>query len=428
MLETNPRAAPNSMWAALLAVYIATALLFSIIQPLGRAPDETAHMQYATFLADNARLPIWKEAGGGEAGYEAQHPPLYYLYTAIFYRLASPLSENWRWHVARWAMILVGCALFFLCRRFFLELFESNDDAFPTRAFAATATVMLMPLTILYTCYANPDGMTLLWVAAGLYLSWKSTMSADWKLLAALGIVCGLAALTKLSGAPIVVIALLAQFGRDSFSSPLKRISIVLLAFVATCGWWYLRSLFLYGTPFIHTQGKLGTGLTMAAQSGFAGTMWFTWRETFLSTWAQRGWFPNGFWTISLYGIVIVAILLAAFGLWKMHRAQDAALRRALNLSGVLLILVFFGHQWAFWTMDVEFNAGGRYMLVAMPAIAMLLISGLSTWPKHRVILLVWLIALPIMNAVSAWNIDTVLNPRYAPEWKTFQFPPGEEP
>ncbi|MFQ5808732.1 MAG: hypothetical protein ACE5JM_03845, partial [Armatimonadota bacterium] len=34
------------------------------------------------------------------------------------------------------------------------------------------------------------------------------------------------------------------------------------------------------------------------------------------------------------------------------------------------------------------------------------------------------LTALLTMNVVSAWNILTVLNPRYAPGWEVFHFPP----
>jgi tellurite resistance protein TehA-like permease len=76
----------------------------------------------------------------------------------------------------------------------------------------------------------------------------------------------------------------------------------------------------------------------------------------------------------------------------------------------------------------VEFNAGGRYMLVGMFAIALLLVAGTSfaAW-QRRILWPVWLVGIVLMNLLSAWNIDTVLNPRYAPNWQTFHFPPGEE-
>lgn len=432
-------------WVILLIGYLLTGLLFSIIQPLGRAPDEPAHMQYVAYLSEQKKFPIWQEHGGGEAGYESQQPPLFYLYSASVYNLTSSLSENWRWHINRWAMLLVGCALFAVCYCFFESLFGRKNQK---HIFIATATVMLMPLTILYTSHVNPDGFTLLWVALGLFLAWRSSVKPPTLCdLILLGVVCGFAALSKLSGAPILLIALITQLWHiksPSTSSsaptalhPWLRILIITLSFLATCGWWYIRSILLYGSAFIHTAGKLGTGTDMAERKGIIKTALFTWSETFLSTWIQRGWLPVGFWSLLFYSIIIVIVLFAVFGLQKARTTRTLTSTEAadaqwlaIKLSCLLVVLVFLGHQWAFWTVDVEFNAGGRYILVAMPAIAALLTLGLSPFPVRwrQALLGIWLCALPIMSIVSAWNIDTVLNPRYAPDWEIFQFPPGESP
>jgi 4-amino-4-deoxy-L-arabinose transferase-like glycosyltransferase len=437
------------LWLGLFAVYAFFAVGFSIIQPLGRTPDEAAHVQYAKFLSDNSRLPLWQAEGGGEAGYEAQHPPLYYSLMAVVYRATAFMEARWRWQTLRWATILfIGVPLFFVCHRFFMELFASQSSAF-----AATATVVLMPLTLLYTGYVNPDGMTALWVTIALYLSWKAATQAsdskpDLKVSVLLGAVCGLALLTKLSGFPALMIALWAQLraapqsGEATFASPsrLLRCVVTLTSCLLVCGWWYIRSAMLYGSPFIHTEGKLGTGLKLAERTNLFHAAWFTWRETFLSTWAQRGWFLAGAWEYFLYAALCALLLTSAYELWRFRSpsgnesrdrivADEARLRVALLLSAVLIVLIFLGQQWAFWTQDVEFNAGGRYMLSALAGIAILAIAGWSSYaPKvKRVLLGTWLGVLILMNLVSAWNIDTVLNPTYAPNWQYFHFPPGEE-
>lgn len=436
-------------WFLLLALYLATAFGLSIIQPLGRTPDEAAHMQYVRFLSQEKRLPLWQEQGGGEAGYEAQHPPLFYALAAGLYQLAAPLPENWRWQVLRWALISIGVALFFLCRRFFRALLVTE-----TATLAATATVLLMPITILYTGYINPDGLVLLWTTLAFFLSWQAaTRPTSWRGFALLGAVCGLAILTKLSGTPALCLAvwgaLISPSPSPESRAPARNALMVLAAAIVVCGWWLARSFVLYGTPFIHTRGKLGTGLDLAAQTSFTNALFLTWRETFLSTWAQRGWFPSGPLEYAFYGIIIVLLALACVGLWRRGRTapseslnpsqpdaqHEANLSVALRMALVLLALIFAGQQMAFWTQDVEFNAGGRYLLAAIAGLALIVVSGVSAWPPlnrnpraRRILWTLWIGALMAMNLASAWNIDTNLNPKYAPDWEIFQFVPGEAP
>lgn len=437
--SSRPTGTPRWAWGVLLGVYLALAFTYSVIQPLGRCPDELAHVQYVQFLANEGRLPYWQAHGGGEAGYEAQHPPLYYAVMAVVYKAATPLEERWRWHVLRWATILLlGLPMFAICRRFFEEVLNRA----PRLAFAATASVMLMPLVQLYTCHTNPDGLAMVWMTLTLYLSWRAAthrLAADssiaWPEGVWLGAVAGLAALTKLSAAPALVVALGGQLCGGFRREHWRPLAATLVTFVAVCGWYFARNAFLYGTPFIHTQGLMGTGLQAALHTSFWQFAWLTWRNTYLSSWAQIGWFPSGFWSTPLYGVVVLMTLLAAVGLVRQRRAPQAEelpgepepLRRALNLSGLALALVFLGHQWAYWTMDVEFNAGGRYILVAMMGLVLLLLVGVRLCLRQAVrpVIWGWLVALLVMNQVSVWCIWAVLNPRYAPGWQIFYFPPG---
>jgi hypothetical protein len=433
---------PRWAWTLLLAVCLLLALTYSIIQPLGRCPDELAHVQYVQFLANEGRLPYWQAHGGGEAGYEAQHPPLYYAIMAVVYKAATPLEERWRWHVLRWATILLlGLPMFAISRRFFSEALTAS----PCLPFVATASVMLMPLVQLYTCHTNPDGLAMVWMTLALYLSWRAAarrIAADAEAVAIpwqeglwLGLVAGLAALTKLSAAPALFVALAGQLYGGIRREHWRPLAATIATFLAVCGWYYARNAFLYGTPFIHTQGLMGTGLEAAMRTSFWQFAWLTWRNTYLSSWAQIGWFPPGFWNTLLYGVVVAMSLLALAGLVRQKRLRQQAdlqgerepLRRALNLSGLALALVFLGHQWAYWTMDVEFNAGGRYILVAMAGLVLLLLVGvrLCLGQAARPVFRGWLVALLVMNQVSVWCIWAVLNPRYAPGWQVFHFPPG---
>lgn len=447
---------PRWAWSLLLVVYLLFAFIFSIIQPLGRTPDEAAHVTYAKFLAQNHRLPIFDAMGGGEAGYEAQHPPLYYAAMAVVYGLSGFLAENWRWHAMRWATILLlGLPMFVICRRFFTEALskrgpcatadpddhqdgcEVEDNAI--LPFIATASVMLMPLTLLYTGYINPDGAAMVFATLTLWLAWRLRLCApNPRQAAILGIVAGLGALCKVSAAPALAIALLAhvrprQGLRKGYRVAWADLGLTLAAFAVTAGWWYARNWYLYRSPLVHTTGMMGSGLEVAMRYSFWQFAWLTWRETYLSTWVQRGWFYGDFWNALLYGIIIAMTIMAIVGLIRNKcvtksetgAASPTHLRSALNFSGLLLALVFIGHQWAYWTVDVEFNAGGRYILVAMMGLVLLLVVGVKclTGRYSLPVLWAWVASLIVMNLVSMWNIWYMLNPRFAPGWQILNFP-----
>src|SRR5690348_152548 len=81
----------------LVITYLMLGFIYCVIQPPTAPPDETANMQYVQFLLKEQRLPRWAEIGGGEGGYEAQHPPLSYLLEAIPYTAAAGSGESYRW-------------------------------------------------------------------------------------------------------------------------------------------------------------------------------------------------------------------------------------------------------------------------------------------------------------------------------------------
>lgn len=400
---------------------MAWGLLFSIIQPLNRPPDEGAHAQYIRFLAEQRRLPRWEPWGGGEAGYEAQHPPLYYALGAAVYGATKGLPEPWRWHALRWFTLLLGSLLFWVARGFFLDYFRGQW----LPAWIATAGFMLTPLTLLYLCYINVDGMSLLWCSVILWLSVRRArgMAASWE-QGLLPLALGLGLLTKLTVLGTLPTVVLAHLGEPGVGKGEKRLRLLLTlaGALAVAGWWYARNSWLYGTPFIHTVAYVGSGLSLAERTGQgAWLLWFTLRETYLSTWAQRGWLPPGGVEGSLYGLLTALLLLAA---GKGLRARGKAPDPAAWLCGILMLSLILGHQFQVWWVDYEFNAGGRYLLNGLMGLHALVVDGLGSLRRPGVGWALWALLFLVMDAFSAHRIWTVLNPRYAPGWRLFQFPP----
>jgi 4-amino-4-deoxy-L-arabinose transferase-like glycosyltransferase len=308
-------------------------------------------------------------------------------------------------------------------------------------ALASTATVMLVPLTVLYTCHVNPDGLTLLWVTAAALLSIETAAGeASLGRGVALGCVLGAACVTKMSALPALLMAAYAYLvaaRRTALRRQAAPLAMTAVGWLAAAGWWYGRNLWLYGTPFIHTTPLPGSALENALRpgAGFGFYAWLGIRETYLSTWAQRGWFPAGAGEWVLYGTVI-AYTVGGVGGWlrgsavtadqppEEHARQDAAAR----ILALLLAAIVVAQQGAYWLSDVGWNAGGRYVMMAMSSVAFLGTGGL--WrllprPSLRVALGLWVVSLVAMNLLSAWNIVTVLNPRYFPGWRLFHLPPG---
>ena len=436
-METAPDAktapADRRLWAGAFVLFALFGLLFSIIQPLNRPPDEGAHAQYARFLATEHRFPQWVAEGGGEAGYEAQHPPLYYALGAAVYAAAGGLPERWRWHLLRWMTLGLGILLCFVARGFFRDYFRGNGAA----ALAGTAAFVLTPLTLLYCSYINVDALSLLLSSVVLWMCIRVARGeAERRDRALLAIAFGLGLLTKLTilgTLPVILAAHLSEpqgEGSARWGRRVLRLLPVLAAAALIAGWWYARNANLYGSAFIHTVAKVGPGLALADKTGNGGfLLWFTIRETYLSTWVQRGWLTPGVSEIGLYvilsGLILAAALLGAAGAARQRR-EAPAVDPAPWLCGLFLVTLVVGHQMQVWFVDYEFNAGGRYLLNGLMGVHALIVGGLARPRARQALWSVWVGVLLLMNITDAGRIWLDLNPRYAPGWRIFHFPPGE--
>jgi hypothetical protein len=160
--------------------------------------------------------------------------------------------------------------------------------------------------------------------------------------------------------------------------------------------------------------------------------------ETYMSIWAQRGWFPAGTGEIILYSLITLFVCLAAAGLFlRRHsqregtRAPNPALRFAVIASVSILLFTLISQQIAYWFVDAGWNAGGRYILTALPEIAVLLVLGLRSLKPlvlARTAMGGWILLLLVMNLISANTIISDLVPRDYPGWQMFEFPAQTAP
>lgn len=69
-------ATPRRIFLAILAIYLALAVGYSAIVPLGEAPDEADHYAYIVYLGVHGSLPVGSEVT------QSKHPPLYHAAAA----------------------------------------------------------------------------------------------------------------------------------------------------------------------------------------------------------------------------------------------------------------------------------------------------------------------------------------------------------
>ena len=420
----------------LIVAYLMLGFIYSVIQPPTAPPDETANMRYIGFLVTEHRLPHWEERGGGEGGYEAQHPPLSYLVESVPYTVASGASESYRWLATRLTVLACGLLLFVIVPPLGRRLFPGD----PLSQFTLTATIVLMPHSLMYLTFANPDGFCLIIAAAALATAVRIYGDANehpalpW--LA--GLLSAVASVVKLTVAPVLVLLLAAQWLRpgQKTSDRWRKLGIIAGLWAVGGAWWYVRNLVLYGSPFIHTKATMGPATDYLDRNSLFHTLAVGITDTYLSIWAQLGWFPNGGAGNFLYVLISLFVVLAIAGFVLRKRSAEAAqplapaLRFAVVASVAILLFTLLGQQMAYLFVDAGWQAGGRYLLTALPELAVLLVLGLrSLTPTFaRIAQSGWITLLLVLNLLSANTIISDLVPRDFPGWRMFEFPAQATP
>ena len=222
---------------ALLALFLALAVTFSVNTPLGEAPDEPAHFSYAQFIAKNGRLPGTLNERR-EAGYRAVWPPLYHLLAAApiaavgdapptrlkavgdsprrliptngqtIAAFIHTADEAWpwqgitlAWHLARLVSVLLSTAAITVTYLIAWKLSHRRDIATMAAAFHA-----FLPQFLFTGSVVTDDNLLIL--LSGLVLLTMVTISQmeatpGWKHWLLLGALLGLATITKYNALPL---------------------------------------------------------------------------------------------------------------------------------------------------------------------------------------------------------------------------------
>jgi 4-amino-4-deoxy-L-arabinose transferase-like glycosyltransferase len=424
-------------FVALLILFILLGFLYAVTTPIFEASDELWHYPFVRHLADGNPLPVQDPDNVGPWKQEASQQPLYYaLAAALTFWIDTSDMESVRWlnpHVdngvltpdgngnliihqpgreafpwqgtvlairlIRLASVLMGAGTLFFTWRIAQLVFPSR----PGLALGAVAVNAFTPMFVFISGAVNNDNLAILLCSGALYLMVRP---GDRRLKDSLflGIVLGLAALTKTTALGLIPLALLAVV----IASYKELLAIgwrgrlrwaaghglaLLLPVLAISGWWYYRNVRLYGdwlgwNAFIQVLGQRSHPASLrqlwSERWGFSLSYWglFGGVNVPMAEWIYR--LLNALVGVAAVGVVVYLVRQVR-RIYRQER-QDwlhTAIRRLwpLALLGVWSVAVCLGLvRWA----TVTWSSQGRLIFPAISALSILLVTGLFAWLPRR--------------------------------------------
>ncbi|MDO9066710.1 MAG: glycosyltransferase family 39 protein, partial [Chloroflexota bacterium] len=305
---------------------VAVGTVYNVTTPLFEAPDEQWHFAFVQHLSTGGGLPVYGE--DPQAAYRAEgfQPPLYYLTAAPFisridtsgwtgFAVLNPQAAIGLPHLDRnknavvhtdgeafpyagtalavhllravsllWGLITV-LATFLLAS----EILPGS----PVLAYAAAALVAFNPqFLFIKSAVSNDPAVSALCTVALLLTVRLLVHGSSLARLGALGVVLGLAAISKLNALPmfgLVALALLVLGWRErSWRGLIGKAALVFGLAALVGGWWFARNLALYGDPL--AQGVWYSALGRAPTETPLLDLLPEMEGLELSFWAVFGW------------------------------------------------------------------------------------------------------------------------------------------
>ena len=432
---------------AIIVAFVALSVVYSLTVPLFEGPDEIWHYAFANHLASGGGLPVFDANQPATFLRNGAHPPLYYALIAPLiapidrsdfpaeyrFNLASPritpgatgtspdllihtAREDFPFHdtalaghLARLVSIALGTltivGVFCVARRLL------RDERL---AVIATAFVAFIPQFVYGTALINNDALA---AASATWLLFALLCLMDngrWRWAALSGVLLGITLLSKIGmivALPIPALALLCMWWQSRKHGSGVRVThyvllvLVLYAIAALiAGWWYARNFILYGDPLMWREWQVLTGTGRVPPTpldflhdmiGFFGLFWAD-----FSLRVDRVLWP-------IFGVMVIAMTIGLVR--RAIKRQWPALDWAGLLVGLvwLFLLIASAVRYSFNIYDIH----GRLLYPALSIIGVMLVLGLSGWPKPK-----WAmgIVLAIIMSITVIAPLAIIQPAYA--------------
>jgi 4-amino-4-deoxy-L-arabinose transferase-like glycosyltransferase len=401
-----------------LGTYLVIGVIYLLATPPFEASDEIWHYPYVQFLQRGLGLPIQQPRPEDNlARQEGGQPPLYYAIGAALTFWADPglpgsgiepnphamvgvpltpgnknlaiHQPNDRWTgaglavtIIRFLSLLMGAASVWLVHR--LALLSAPRA--PAVALGAAALTAFTPEFLFISAAVNNDNLMTLLGLLGVERIRAATVAPSLRNSALLGVVLGLAALTKLTALGLLPLAGLAllwvAWRRGSVGWLFAHGVLAFGAAAALAGWWYVRNQVLYGEPtglsiflkIVNTRNPPPSLWELVATEfeGFRISFWALFGG--VNILADR---PTYLFYDALSLLAIVGLAVVGVRWWRAGslRAYPGPLDGATTLLVLAwLVLVAAGLlRWSQTTLASQ----GRLLYPAIAGVALLLALGL---------------------------------------------------
>lgn len=376
------------------AIRVHNALTFPVLGSY----DAFGHFTYVWYVGETWRVPL------PTSGWEFFHPPLYYAVMAAIWTGLAGTDPVLR---LRMGLLIVAVASL-VHAAVVWDIIRRRFPADRLLRLLAGGLTLFLPVHLYSAAFLGNEGLTAVLCSIALLLLLARLRRQTWTRSMLLGLVLGLAMLTKITAVAVVagaigMIALKALHERRLRAEGV-HLAVILGVLLATCGWYYARNVERYGTPFVMSRNELMLRIVESsqpqAQRSLAEYLLFdpmifrrpAWPRSVGDETEPHGWsraLRESVWT-GLYANT----WFDGFGGWAVPRVTDSELaRRAgqalLVLGTVPTLLVLVG----VWSAIVQFRRKGWDDL---------LVATLLTLGTMLVIFVVGTRVVPIAAAVKA--------------------------
>jgi 4-amino-4-deoxy-L-arabinose transferase-like glycosyltransferase len=238
-----PRAIFGPSLFSLLVAALALGAVYAWVVPPGLPYDEPSHWSTVLYYADHGQMPVLGDPG---VAYEAQMGPVAYLVDALVVHVgrAAGFSASGTFHLVRLVGALELCVGVVLLATLIARLLGHSSPSV-----AAVAIFALNPMLLTMSSSVQNDTLVLVLGLLALELA-LGRLSEQPAFRSALfvGVVAGLAVLTKLTAWP-AVLAIAAWLVWRHRRDALRPLTAFVVAVLAVSGWWFVRNIVLYGDP-----------------------------------------------------------------------------------------------------------------------------------------------------------------------------------
>ncbi len=418
--------------AVILGAFATLAIAYSVVVPLGEAPDEASHWSYVQYLTMHQRLP---STDGAVAG-EAHQPPLYYLLGALvsfwvpdqqFELQANPdwdplnseipnlllhtRQEDFpyhggalAWHLVRLVSIILGTITVWATYHLAQELFPGNRWL----ALTAATFVAFIPQFTFLSAVVNNDNLVITLASLCLLLFLRSERDARPIIFALVGILLGLAVLAKLSAlvlwAPLALLMLVRK--------PLpigQRVARFTLTFALATGIassWIIYNAIVFGDPAGFARMAEGFSRTQA----MTRADWVIYADRmYWSFWGKFGGMTNIGMPLGVYAALTMFLILGLVGDlflikdWRANRLPNVAQQGMLTFGLFGIILIASHIQFVNTMLGID---QARQIFPALPPLGVLVAAGILRLVRKPVVPA--LIVMSAMGVIGLTNTFTI--------------------